>query len=325
MRQYLVVIKLKRLRESLKGKFPVTYEVPTIMGGDLSKPMESLKEVADSIDVFNIPNNPTGKVRIDPAAYGCRLLQEFDKDVIPHMTCRGETFSSIQRWLFGAYSLGVENVLVVNGDLPSRDYYAGEMKISGTLNTLEAITGIKKFLNNGYLMPDLTPVPAPMRNRYEEPKLRKLVKPLDFLVGAVILPERRNEHKYFLKKIDAGADFFQTQILFDTGSFIKFLDNLPESGKYPPVLVGTCAVRNRRMLEFMAGDIPMLTVPQSIVKRLKDTDNMVKESAEVAREVYTGIMDAVKDRGLDMKIGANVLSLGDVKSSLSILDVLKSI
>jgi 5,10-methylenetetrahydrofolate reductase len=205
----------------LSGKFPVTVEVPTVMGTEISWIMGDMErtELHKKADALNVPNNSRGRVRIEPLALSSILQQRFGTETMPHLTCRGETLSIIQRWLFGASVLNVKNVLVVSGDPPSKEIYPEEERRMN-ISSLEVIAGIKKYLEKGYLIP-----PEPSRNSDgdKEEKMIKTEGRVEMNVGAVFLSFRPEETRYLRKKMEAGADFFHSQITFDGRDVISFL------------------------------------------------------------------------------------------------------
>ncbi|MFW5927792.1 MAG: methylenetetrahydrofolate reductase, partial [Thermoplasmatota archaeon] len=148
---------MKEFMERLKeDSFPITYEVPSPRGANVDDYIERIREYdfKDHIAGFNVCNNPVGLVRIDPAPYAGKIKEEIDIDTITHLTCRDSTIGGLQRWLLGAQSLGIKNILAMTGDYAVGDYPAEE-KVDH-INSLELITGIKDYLNQGKLMPELS-------------------------------------------------------------------------------------------------------------------------------------------------------------------------
>ncbi len=290
-----------------KEDFPITFEVPSPRGGNVEKYLERIKDYdfLDSVTALNICNNPVGLVRIDPAPYSGRILEEIKIEPIAHLTCRDSTLSGLQRWLLGAQSLGIKTILAMTGDYAVGDYPAEE-KVDH-INSLELITGIKEYLNEGKLMPELSAGPSRTRNRYLT-DLENIEVPTDFQVGGVALPERSGEKNYAARKVEAGADFFQTQISYDETKVLDFIEGLEERiDKSPPILVGTTPFSSSEEMRKLIDNVPQVIIPSDVRKRLSKADDFGKESVEFTVEFYQKLVDGIKDRGLKTKIGAHII------------------
>ncbi|MFW6142268.1 MAG: methylenetetrahydrofolate reductase [Candidatus Saliniplasma sp.] len=300
-------------------KFPITYEIPSPRGGNVSDYIDEVKnyDFLNYLTAVNICNNPIGLVRIDPAPYAYMLKKHVDVETIVHLTCRDSTLSGLQKWLLGAQCLNIHNLLAMSGDVSMGDYPAEEMV--GHINSLELITGIKKYLNKGKLMPELSSKPYRTRNRYMN-EMEELEQPTDFKTGGVLIPARRNEAEYAAKKIKAGADFFQTQISYDVEEVLDCLEEITHSvDKIPPVLVSTTPLDSRSQMNILIDSIPQVNVPEKVKERFEQTDDFSGESVEFTVEFYEGLVAGVKDRGLDTKIGAHIIPLQSKENSSRII------
>ncbi|MEF8836071.1 MAG: methylenetetrahydrofolate reductase [Candidatus Thermoplasmatota archaeon] len=287
--------------------FPITFEVPSPRGGDVERYLERIRDYdfLDMVTALNVCNNPVGIVRIDPAPYAGRILEDIKVEPIAHLTCRDSTLSGLQRWLLGAQSLGVRTILAMTGDYAVGDYPAEE-KVDH-INSLELITGIKEYLNEGKLMPELSVGPSRKRNRYLT-EIENLEDSTDFQVGGVALPERTGEENYTARKVEAGADFFQTQISYDAIKVLDFIEGLEDRiDKTPPILVGTTPFSSPEEMMRLIDSVPQVNIPSSVRKRLSKADDFGEESLEFTMEFYEKIIDGMQDRGLDTKVGAHII------------------
>ncbi|MHB8604638.1 MAG: methylenetetrahydrofolate reductase [Thermoplasmatota archaeon] len=299
-----------------RDKFPLTYEAISPRGADVEPYLAEFRDLPglDKLAGVNVTNNPSARVRIDPAAFG-HLLLEYGVDVLPHVTCRDDTLAGIQRWLFGAWALGMRNVVVMTGDHPKEGDYPEEKRVD-SVNAIELVAGIKRFLAHGYLIPDIVAQQAAYRyaNRFDPPKPPKTVSPVDFHVGSPLIPWRANELVYAKAKIEAGVDFFQTQITWDETPVVEFLVKAEEQGTLDgriPVLVGTSPLKTLKTMEFMHNNIPHVRVPPSVQQRLHAAKDPGWESVDVAVEMLARLRDAVRSRGLKTKVGGHVLPIND--------------
>ncbi len=287
--------------------FPITFEIPSPRGGNVEEYLQRIKDYdfLDHLTALNVCNNPVGIVRIDPAPYAGRILEEINVEPIAHLTCRDSTLSGLQRWLLGAQSLGVKTILAMTGDYAVGDYPTEE-KVDH-INSLELITGIKDYLNQGKLMPELSAAPSRTRNRYLT-EIENLEEPTDFEVGGVALPERTGEKNYAARKVEAGVDFFQTQISYDPIKVLNFIEALEDRvDKTPPILVGTTPFSSREEMMRLTDNVPQVNIPSNVRKRLTKAENFSDESVEFTVDFYQRIIDGAQERGLDTKVGAHII------------------
>ncbi len=309
--------------ESLeREKFPITYEVPSPRGGNVDEYIERIAkyDFIDKLAGLNVCNNPVGKVRIDPAPFSGKIIQKLDVEPIAHLTCRDTTISGLQKWLLGADSLGIRTLLAMTGDYAVGDYPAEE-KID-TINSLELITGIKKYLNKGQLMPELSSRQSRQRNRYMV-DMEELERPTNFTVGGVLLPRRSGESTYGANKIRAGADFFQTQITYDADEVLVIIKELEEIvDKVPPILVSTAPFATHEEMVFLSENVPQVNIPGKVQNRLSRAHDFAMESVHYAVEMYVKIIDGLKERGLKTKVGAHIIPM---KSKEMAAEIVKEI
>lgn len=299
--------------------FPITYEAISPRGADVEDHLQRFRDLParSLLAGVNITNNPSARVRIDPAAFG-HLLLDLGTDVIAHITCRDDTLAGIQRWLFGAWALGIRNVVVMTGDHPKEGDYPEERRVD-SVNAIELIAGIKQHISQGTLIPDvITPAASRYANRFLPPKPPKTVKPVDFFVGSPLIPWRNNEDMYARAKLEAGAQFFQTQITWDEKPVLDWVEKMEQAGNLGargkwnvPILVGASPLKTLKTMEFMHNSIPLVRVPPDVQKRLREAKDPGPESVLVALDMFARLKDGARTRGLTTKIGAHVLPIND--------------
>ena len=316
-------------RERLhRDAFPITYEAISPRSGEVTDALRAFASLPclSHLAGVNLTNNPSARVRIDPAAYG-HLLLDAGVDVIAHVTCRDDTLAGIQRWLLGAWALGVKNVSVMTGDHPKEGDYPEERRVD-SLNAIELIAGIAQYINKGLLIPDvMTPAASRYANRFAPPKPPKSTTPLDFFVGAPIIPWRNNEDQYARAKLEAGARVLQTQITWDEKPVLDWLEKLEANGTLGrhgkwdvPVLVGSSPLKTVKTLEFMHNSIPFVKVPENVQKRVKAAADPGAESVHACLEMFARLKDGAASRGLSTKIGAHVLPINDDRLGNAIVE-----
>ncbi|HWG89810.1 MAG TPA: methylenetetrahydrofolate reductase [Candidatus Thermoplasmatota archaeon] len=308
----------RRFRERVRrDAFPITFEALLPKGANVGPRLEEIArlECLPHLAAINTPNNPSARVRVDPAAVG-HLILDLGVDVLPHVTCRDDTLPGIQRWLFGAHVLGIRNVVVMTGDHPKEGDYPEEKRVD-SVNAIELIAGIKQFLAKGLLIPDVTGATARRyMNRFAPPKPPQSIDPLHFFTGGVLIPWRNQEESYMRAKLEAGADFFQTQITWEAETSLDFIAAAEARGLLTgevPILVGTSPFKSTRTLDFLKHNIPNVKVPPNVEARLRGARNVAEESVQVCVETGLALRDGARDRGLKTKVGLHVMPMNETR------------
>jgi methylenetetrahydrofolate reductase (NADPH) len=250
------------LRETLAaGKFTVT--------GELSPPLNPVAEparraaaaLAGLIDGANLTDNQAATVKVSPLACSTWLIEEGLAPIM-QVTTRDRNIMAIQSDLLGAWALGVRNVLALSGDPLKVGRYADIASNVGDVDSLGLIRLIRN-LNEGKLAAGET-----------------LGTPTGFFVASALNPLVDPAAKVEAK-IEAGTQFFQTNIVFDVPRFAEWFAPLNDSGilKDTPVLVGVMPPRSTRALEHMHKNIPGVEVDDATFARL---DGLAGEEAKGA-------------------------------------------
>lgn len=309
-------------RERLaRESFPITYEAVSPRSGEVAASIAKVAALPclSHLAGINLTNNPSARVRVDPAMYGHLLMDACGVDILAHITCRDDTLAGIQRWLFGAWALGVKNVVVMTGDHPKEGDYPETPRVD-SVNAIELIAGITQYIRNGSLIPDImTPAASRYANRFAPPPMPRKTDPLDFFVGAPLIPWRNNEEQYAQVKLNAGTQYFQSQITWDATPTLDWLAKMEEKKilgansphKDVPVLVGSSPLKTARTMEFMHTSIPFVKIPEPMRNRLKAAPDLAQESIAIVLEMFAALKDGHKARGLTTKIGAHVLPIND--------------
>jgi 5,10-methylenetetrahydrofolate reductase len=203
------------LTEKLGKKFVITTELGPVKGVFAD---DSLEKAAGylPLDGINVHDCPMGNLRINTVAMASLIQHKLGVEAVPHFTCRDRSLLGTQADLLGAHALGIRNILVTTGDPPKHGPYPS--KAVYDYNTFELIRLIRKM--NGGL-------------DYNE---KEFGGKTDFSIACTAMPTAKNsqrELERMTKKISAGADFFQTQVVYDSEKAASFLKK-PESlaGRY---------------------------------------------------------------------------------------------
>jgi len=260
------------LREKLAvNKFVVTVELDPPKTLNLEK---ILREVNSTnfrkvVDAVNVTDCPLAKLRMSPIALSHIIQEKIGLEAIFHITCRDRNLLGLQAELLGASALGVKNILALTGDPPEMGDY---IRATGVYD-VDSIGLIKiiNSLNNGY--------------KYEDGELKDRT---DFFIGAAVNPtasDLKKEIERFEEKVSAGANFVQTQPIYDIGQLERFL-KLTEHINIPKI-IGIMPLKSYKMVEYLNNNLPEIFVPRRIKERMKGKD--VEEGMKISRELIDKI------------------------------------
>jgi 5,10-methylenetetrahydrofolate reductase len=256
----------------LKAPFTITYELNPPRGVDPSFVLDQAKRVSRYVDAFNLTDNPMSSLRMAPGPLAARIQADLGVPTIPHITGRDRNVLALQSELLGFHFLGIRNVFALTGDpMKIGDHPEAKGVYELYANQLiELVGGLNK--GRDHVGKDLQPGTA-------------------FSIGAAVtLTDTRPEGlDTFRKKLEAGADFFQTQIVLDPSTL-----ETPAVAKYEtdrPVLLGTVPLKNPKVLDTLR-KIPGIDIPERFTRRLATAPDF----AEAANQAVLELRDAIKGR-----------------------------
>jgi 5,10-methylenetetrahydrofolate reductase len=263
------LIKKSKFEKNLRsGKFAVTCEIGPPKGAGVEEIREAagyLKDVADGINVTDLQSSV---MRLGSLTT-CHLLKEWGLDPILQVTCRDRNRLALQSDLLSAYVLGIRNVLALTGDYTTiGDHPQAEPVFD--IDSVQLLWVIKNLEEGKDLAgKELTQKPS-------------------FFKGAVVNPGADTEASYELqiikmkKKIDQGAQFFQTQAIFDAEVFKRFMERVHKENIDVPILAGIILLKSEKMANYMNKFIPGVFVPEPLVKKMEGTMDKVSMCIEIA-------------------------------------------
>jgi methylenetetrahydrofolate reductase (NADPH) len=276
------------LREALNsGKFVITSEISPPKGTNIEKMLHHIDLLKDRVDGLNVTDHQSSVMRF-PSVGGCLLIKEQGGEPILQMTCRDRNRLALQAELLFAYSRGIRNVLCLTGDaVPVGDHK--EAKGVFDLDSVQLLRAIR-LLETG-----------------KDLGGNDLDGAIGFCAGAIVTPEARPIEPQlikFEKKVEAGAEFFQTQAIYDLDNFAKFM----EFGRQFPVkiLAGIVLLASARMAKYMTENVPGIFVPQELIDELASTPKggALNKGIEIAgRMIATLKKESVCD-------GVHVMAIG---------------
>lgn len=288
---------MPKFKESLKnGQFVVTSEVGPPKGVNIDKCLNDAESIRARVTAFNVTDLQSAVMRFGSLA-ACRLLLERGMEPILQMTCRDRNRLALQSDLLSAYGLGIENVLCLTGD----HQQLGDHQESKGVFDLDSVQLLEaaKTLQQGK---DLAG--------------HELDGNPEFFLGAVATPEFEPLELHIIKlqkKVEAGAEFFQTQAVYDTEKFKQFAEQI--HGLDVPVIAGLVLLKSAGMARFMNENVAGVNVPEQLIEQLKQ-DKAKARSGQTAIEIAVQIINEIKD---DCN-GIHIMALGWEDKIPAILD-----
>jgi methylenetetrahydrofolate reductase (NADPH) len=255
-----------------KGEFVVTSELGPPRGSSreaVEKKAELLKGYADA---FNLTDCQTAMVRLSSIASGAILL-DMGMEPVVQMTCRDRNRIAMQSDILGAAALGMKNLLCLTGD---HQCFGDHPEAKGVFD-LDSINQLDMFRQ----MRDEKKFQSGEELKSEEPKL---------FLGAAENPFA-DPFQYraarLAKKVKAGADFIQTQIIYNVEKFEEWMSMVRDMGLHKKVfiLAGVTPIRSLGMAKYMKKNVPGMDVPDEIIKRLEGAEKKKAEGINICLEV----------------------------------------
>ncbi|MFZ2447899.1 MAG: methylenetetrahydrofolate reductase [Syntrophobacteraceae bacterium] len=232
------------------GKFVITSEIGPPKGTNLDKMIHHVDLLKDQVDALNVTDHQSSVMRF-PSLGGALIVKERGGEPILQMTCRDRNRLALQADLLFAYSRGIRNVLCLTGDA----VVVGDHKHAKGVFDLDSsqLLAAVRTLETG-----------------KDVGGNDLDGAVQFCAGAIVTPEANPIEPQlikFEKKIQAGAEFIQTQAIYDLENFTRFMDYARPFGV--KVLAGIILLTSWRMAEFMNKNVPGVMVPQALIDEMK--------------------------------------------------------
>ncbi len=251
-----------------QGKFVVTGEIGPPKGAAAQECLDGARLMASSVDAVNVTDNQSAVMHLGSLGVS-RLLKEAGIEPVFQLTCRDRNRIALQSDLLSAGALGIENVLIITGDHPILGDHP-EAKRVFDLDSVQLLTAASG-LNNGRDMAG-----------------HELADPTDLCLAAVVNPGSDEVETQLIKmekKIEAGAQVFQTQAVYEPQVFEKFMAQASSFGV--PVMVGIVPLKSAGMARYMSNNVAGVHVPDDMIQRMADTPkaDRKKVSAEMAADL----------------------------------------
>ena len=275
------------------NEFLITAEVAPPKGGDPSHMLQVAQTLKGRVHAVNITDGSRAVLRMCPVIASVLLLQQ-GIEPICQVACRDRNRIGLQADLMGAHALGVKNILALTGDpVKAGDHI--EAKSVFDLESVRLLQLVGK-LNTGFDYNNIALTDGAT----------------DLFVGAAVdpqLPNWSSLQRRFERKLEAGAQFFQSQLVTDFERLEKFMNQIAAVSN-KPVLAGIFLLKSAKNAQFINRCVPGVNIPQTTIDRLAQAKDPLQEGIAIAaeqvilaRQVCQGIhMMAVKREDLIAQI-----------------------
>jgi methylenetetrahydrofolate reductase (NADPH) len=252
---YLSGSNLERVLRA--GHFAVTGELGPPQSADGDSIRKKAVLLRGYVDAVNITDNQTAIVRMSSIGSGTIVVQEGLEPVI-QMTCRDRNRLAIQSDLLGAYALGMRNLLCLTGDHQTFGNHPDSKNVFD-IDSVQLVKLVKDMRDEGI---------------FECGDTMKGLEPR-FFIGAAAAPfaDPIDFRPYRLaKKVKAGADFIQTQLVYDVEAFARYMEKVRELGLHQQtsILAGVGPLKSPGMARYMKNNVPGILVPDELIERMSD-------------------------------------------------------
>jgi methionine synthase I (cobalamin-dependent)/5,10-methylenetetrahydrofolate reductase len=280
-----------------RGEFVTSVEIVPPRGVDASKMLRDAVALREAgVDAINVPDGPRAQSRMGAVMTSLLIEQHAGIETVTHYCCRDRNLLGMLSDLLGASAVGLRNFLLITGDPPKMGPYPNATAVFD----IDSI-GLTNLVNN--------------LNRGLDPGGHPIGTPTRFAIGVGVNPaalDAGQELKRFEWKVEAGAEYAITQPVFDVAQLEKFLGTIEHTRI--PIIAGIWPLVSARNAEFLANEVPGVTVPQEIIDRMrvaneKSKEHAVREGITIAREMLERVKASVQGVQVSAPFGKVELAL----------------
>jgi methylenetetrahydrofolate reductase (NADPH) len=269
------------------GKFAVTAELGPPQNTNPEVIKKKSQYFLGKVDGVNITDNQTAIVRMSSIA-SAAIAISCGLEPVVQMVCRDRNRIAMQSDILGAAALGIKNILCLSGDHQKFGNHPQAANVFD-VDSMQLIAMVKKMRDDKRFLSDI-----PIKEH--EPR---------FFIGAVANPfadpfEFRVTR--LAKKINAGADFIQTQCIFDADKFARWMELVVQRGlhKKAYILAGLTPVRSAKQLRYMKNEVAGMSIPDELVKRMEFAQDPKEEGIKICLEMIERIKDVEGVSGIHL-------------------------
>jgi len=276
-----------------KGKFVVTSEIGPPKGVDVAIMLEDAELLKDRVDALNVTDQQSSVMRLGSLA-ACKLLKDRGIEPIYQVTCRDRNRIALESDLLSAAAFGIDNVLCLTGDYVSLGDHPDAMPVFD----LDSVSLLQAA---GQLMAG------------KDMAGEALAGAPDFCLGAVVTPCSEPLEPQVLKmekKVKAGAQFIQTQAVYEPKAFESFMGQVKHLDV--PVMLGIVMLKSAGMARFMNKNVAGVHVPDALIDEMDKAEKRAAKSIEIAARLINEMKDMCQ--------GVHLMPIGWEKKVPAVLD-----
>ena len=241
-----------------KGEWALTAECGPPQGADVEVIKEKAKHLIGYVDAVNVTDNQTSIVRMSSIG-ASKILVDLGLEPVMQMVCRDRNRIAMQSDIFGAYALGIRNMLCLTGDHQVFGNQQGSKNVYD-LDSIQLVSVVRTMREEGKILGgvEIKGQPKMFIGAVENP----FADPIDFR------PIR------LAKKVKAGADFIQTQCIYNMTRFREFMKRVVDMGLHEKVhiMAGIAPLKSLPMAQYMATKVSGIDLPKEILDRLEGVE-----------------------------------------------------
>jgi methylenetetrahydrofolate reductase (NADPH) len=252
------------------GRFAVTAEIGPPKSASPEVVIKHARAMRGHADAFNLTDNQTAMVRLSSIASGMICLQEGVEPVV-QMTCRDRNRLAMQSDILGASALGIRNVLCISGD---HQCFGNQREAKNVydLDSIQQLLVFRKMRDEGQVWggDKLEVAPKLFLGAAANP----FADPFEFRVQRLA------------KKVNAGADFIQTQSIYDLGRFERWMEQVRQRGLHERthILAGVMPLKSHKVALYMKNKVSGMIVPDEVVDRMRSAIDPKAEGLRLCQE-----------------------------------------
>ena len=279
------------------GEFVTSVEIVPPRGVDASRMVADVRKLKDAgVDAVNVPDGPRAQSRMGALLTSVLIEQQVGIETVTHYACRDRNLLGMLSDLLGAAAIGLRNLLIITGDPPKMGPYPDATAVFD-IDSI-GLTNLVRNLNRGL-----------------DPGGNAIGEPTKFAIGVGVNPaaiDAAHELRRFEWKVEAGAEFAITQPVFDAAQLEKFLGSIAHVRI--PVIAGIWPLVSLRNAEFLANEVPGVSVPAEVIARMRRASERSKEHATaegiaIARDMLARVREVVQGVQVSAPFGKVELAL----------------
>jgi methylenetetrahydrofolate reductase (NADPH) len=272
--------------------FAVTAELGPPAGTDLEVVRKKAELLRGAVDAVNVTDNQTAVVRMSSVAVSALLVQAGLEPVM-QMVCRDRNRIAMQSDIVGASALGIRNLTCLTGDHQSFGNQGGAKKVYD-IDSVQLVAMVKRIRDEKKLLGSDEEIAGTLP-MYIGVAANPCAKPYEFRAMRLA------------KKVEAGADYVQTQCIYDVKRFSAFMKEVRDLGVHTKckILVGITPLKSAGMTRYMAENVPGVVVPEEIIKRMNDAPK--GKGAEVGTAICLELIEQI--RAIEGVAGIHIMAI----------------